>query len=61
MADITQHHRFQRVLCEATMYRNLRAVFDCDPDLTPGTVNLLREFFLRDRNDPRDLYVAAQS
>jgi hypothetical protein len=51
MNDITQSYRFQQVLLEAASYRTLRSLYQADPKIGPGTVDLFQRLFRSDRDD----------
>ena len=42
MNDITKHYKFHRLLVEASNYRVLCHLLKADPEVTPGTVALVR-------------------
>jgi hypothetical protein len=51
MNDITKHYRFHRLLVEASNYRVLCHLLKADPEVTPGTVALVRNVIASDRDD----------
>jgi hypothetical protein len=55
MPDFNNNWRVQQILIESAQYRTLRAVYDADPKLSPGTVDVMRRCFQSHRDDPRAL------
>jgi hypothetical protein len=51
MIDPTQTWRFQQICAESAQYRNLKAIYDADPGLSPPTVRSLANCFRRYRDD----------
>jgi hypothetical protein len=56
MSDLTQHRYLPTILRDAAQYRMLRDIVRQDPNVGPGTLDLLRECFrATDRDEARGL------
>ena len=55
MSDLTQHRYLPAILRDAAQYRMLRDIVRQDPNVGPGTLDLLRECFRGDRDEARVL------
>ena len=56
MSDpLIQHRYLPTILRDAASYRMLRDVYRQDPNVGPGTIDLLRECFRSDRDDAREI------
>jgi hypothetical protein len=51
MVDPTQTWRFQQIIAESAQFRNLKAIYDADPQLSPSTVKSIANCFRRYRDD----------
>jgi hypothetical protein len=52
MRDLACSHYFQQILVEASQFRTLHALYQADPRIGPGTVDLFQRIFKSHRNDP---------